>query len=100
MSSLGERPGMTVSVELVAAQGSPQGVRLPSVMTTGRSCSLRYDQGTALSNVGSALREVRRFDEAITALQGAAAIFRETGDRYGEAIALNNLKTDQSAESA
>ena len=45
----------------------------------------------ALNNLGIALREVRRFEEAITAHQDAAAIFRETGDRHGEGMALNNL---------
>ena len=44
-----------------------------------------------LNNLGIALREVRRFDEAITAHQDAAAIFRETGDRHGEGTALTNL---------
>ena len=34
---------------------------------------------------------MRRFEEAITACQDAAAIFRETGDRHGEGMALNNL---------
>jgi tetratricopeptide (TPR) repeat protein len=34
---------------------------------------------------------VRRFDEAITAHQTAAAIYRETGDRHREGTALNNL---------
>ena len=34
---------------------------------------------------------MRRFEEAITAHQDAAAIFRETGDRHGEGMALNNL---------
>jgi tetratricopeptide (TPR) repeat protein len=38
-----------------------------------------------------ALWEARRFEEAITACQDAAAIFRETGDRHGEGGALNNL---------
>ena len=38
-----------------------------------------------------ALQEVRRFEEAITAHQDAAAIYRETGDRHGEGMALNNL---------
>ncbi len=38
-----------------------------------------------------ALREVRRFEEAIAACQDAAAICRETGDRPGEGAALNNL---------
>ena len=45
----------------------------------------------ALNNLGLALREVRRFDEAITACRDAAAIYRETGDRHGEGIALDNL---------
>ena len=30
-------------------------------------------------------------EEAITAHQDAAAIFRETGDRHGEGMALDNL---------
>ena len=34
---------------------------------------------------------MRQFDEAITAHQDAAAIYRETGDRHGEGGALNNL---------
>jgi tetratricopeptide (TPR) repeat protein len=34
---------------------------------------------------------VRRFEEAITAHQDAAAIFRETGDRHGEGLALEGL---------
>lgn len=46
----------------------------------------------ALNNLGLALRQVRRFEEAITAHQEAAAIYRETGDRHGEGIALNNLE--------
>ncbi|MBN6040043.1 tetratricopeptide repeat protein [Amycolatopsis sp. 195334CR] len=45
----------------------------------------------ASNNLGAALREVRRFDEAITHLQQAAAIFRETADRHGEGQALGNL---------
>ena len=44
-----------------------------------------------LNNLGVALREVRRFEEAITAHQDAAAIYRETGDRHREGEALNNL---------
>ena len=42
-------------------------------------------------NLGTALREVRRFDEAITAHQQALALFAELGDRHGEARALTNL---------
>ena len=44
-----------------------------------------------LSNLSPALLGVGRFEDAITASQGAAAIFRETGDRHGEGQALNNL---------
>jgi hypothetical protein len=40
---------------------------------------------------GPALKEVRRFDEAITACQDAAAIFRDTGDRHGEGLALEGV---------
>jgi Tetratricopeptide repeat len=34
---------------------------------------------------------VRRFEEATTAHQDAATICRDTGDRHGEGMALNNL---------
>ena len=43
------------------------------------------------TNLGLALVEVRRFEEAISAHRDAAAIFRETGDRRREGRALNNL---------
>ena len=45
----------------------------------------------ALDNLGVALAEVGRFEEAITAQQEAAVTFREVGDRHGEGIALHNL---------
>ena len=48
-------------------------------------------RGNSLNNLGNALQEARRFEEAITACQDAAAIFRETGDRHGEGIALGSL---------
>jgi hypothetical protein len=38
----------------------------------------RRTEGIALDELGVALREVERFDEAITARQNAASIFRET----------------------
>jgi hypothetical protein len=41
---------------------------------------------------------VRRFEEAITACQDAAAIFRETEDRHREGVAVNNLKLAQAAK--
>jgi tetratricopeptide (TPR) repeat protein len=45
----------------------------------------------ALNNLGVALRHVRRFEEAVSACQDAAAIFRETGDRHSEGLALVGL---------
>ena len=49
----------------------------------------RHREGRALTNLGLALREVERFEEAISACQDAAAIFRETGDRYSEGMVLS-----------
>jgi hypothetical protein len=60
----------------------------------------RHREGTALNNLGVALREVRWFDEAIAAHQDAAAIFRETGDRHGEGAALRNLEEARAAQVA
>ncbi|MFI0420781.1 tetratricopeptide repeat protein [Spongiactinospora sp. 9N601] len=51
----------------------------------------RHGEGQALNNLGPALRQVRRFDEAIITCEQAAAIFREMGDRHGEGLALGNL---------
>ena len=56
----------------------PSAWTLPGASATGDS------EGDALTNLGLALREVRRFEEAITACQDAAAICRETGDRHRE----------------
>jgi hypothetical protein len=42
-------------------------------------------------------RKGQRFDEAITAYQDAAAIYREAGDRQGERMALGNLKLARDA---
>lgn len=58
----------------------------------------RYGHGTALNNLGSTLREARRFDEAITVLQKAAAIFR--GDQYRERMVLLNLERTYIAQKA
>jgi tetratricopeptide (TPR) repeat protein len=46
---------------------------------------------TAWNILGMALREVRRFEEAIAALQRSLAMFGEVGDRYNEAQAWGNL---------
>jgi hypothetical protein len=60
----------------------------------------RRSEGTALGNLGLALHGVRRFDEAITAHQNAAAIYRETGDRHNEGIARQSLEHDRAARTA
>ncbi|WP_078658649.1 tetratricopeptide repeat protein [Streptomyces lavendulae] len=44
-----------------------------------------------LNNLGLALREMGRFEEAVDVQTQAAAIFRELGDRHRESQALNNL---------
>lgn len=41
--------------------------------------------------MGLALLKMGCVEEAITAYQNAADFFQETGDRHGEATALNNL---------
>jgi tetratricopeptide (TPR) repeat protein len=56
-----------------------------------RRLNHRRNEAVELDNLGIALRELRRFEEAITAHQEAAAICRETGDRHREAMALTNL---------
>ncbi len=44
--------------------------------------------------------EAGQFEEAITAFQDAAAIYRETGDRYREGIALESLERARAAQQA
>ena len=108
-----ERPGLIAAVTMAAGTGRHQeAMRLPlnlseylqwrrrfddwlAVMAVSRDSARQLnDKGNeagALTTLGNALWEVRRFEEAISAHQDAAAIFRETGDRHGEGLALNNL---------
>lgn len=51
----------------------------------------RDGEGRALTTLGIALREVRRFPEAMATLQEAARLCRATGDRHCEGIALNHM---------
>ena len=60
-------------------------------LSTARDAGDRQGEGIALGNLGVLLQDVRRFEDAINALQAAAAIFRETGSRHGEGAALTNL---------
>ncbi|MFI5534466.1 tetratricopeptide repeat protein, partial [Kitasatospora sp. NPDC051853] len=52
----------------------------------------RSEAGT-WGNLGSALGDLRRFDEALTAHQNALNIHQGLGNRHGEAGAWNNLGT-------
>ncbi|MFD3492693.1 tetratricopeptide repeat protein [Streptomyces sp. NPDC058690] len=49
------------------------------------------NQAGAWNNLGLALREVRRFDEAIDAHQKALTLHQQTGDTHSSAAAWNNL---------
>ena len=91
-----ERPSLIAAVTMAASTGRDQiAMRLPlslastwpggGVSTTGwlptmvsrdaaRRLGDRHDEAAALNNLGVALQEVRRFEEAITAYQDAAAI--------------------------
>ncbi|GAA2652538.1 hypothetical protein GCM10010425_77770 [Streptomyces spororaveus] len=48
----------------------------------------RHREGTALNNLGIALRETQQFEEAIDAHTQAATTFHELGDRHSEGTAL------------
>ena len=48
-------------------------------------------EGWALSDLGEAYRELRRFEKSIATSQRALTILRERGDRRGEAQVLANL---------
>jgi tetratricopeptide (TPR) repeat protein len=109
----GERASLVTAPAMAAAAGRDQAaLLLPLVLATYLDRRRRFDdslavaavglsaarrladprsEGSALDNLGNALRQVRRFEEAIIACQGAAALFRQTGDRHREAMALINL---------
>jgi tetratricopeptide (TPR) repeat protein len=108
-----ERPNLVAAVTMAANIGRDQIViRLPlrlsrylswrrhfgdwlSITLMSRDAAVRKrdqnSEAAALNNLGLALFEMRRFDEAITAHQDAAAILRETGSQNDEGMALNNL---------
>lgn len=58
----------------------------------------RHGEGIELYNLGLALREVRRFDEATIAYHDAAAIFRSTKDEHNECLARENLQAVRAAQ--
>jgi tetratricopeptide (TPR) repeat protein len=108
-----ERPSLVAAVTMAASTGRDQiAMQLPIMLAeyfdwrrrdddllatsmisrdaAHRRGERRYE-ATVLNNIGFALREMRRFKEAIIAHQDAAVIFRETGDRHREGRALGNL---------
>ena len=109
----GELASLVAAVSMAADTGRDHAaLRLPATLTpyfemrrrfddwlttmtisrrTAQSLGDRHGEGDALNNLGIALREMRRFEEAMGACQAAGAIYRETGDRHGEGIALDNL---------
>jgi len=115
-----ERPSLVAAVTAAAAVGRDQeamslplelGVYLDwrrrfddslSVLAVSRDSARRLNdkrnEAAALSNLGVALAQVRRFEEAVSSHQDAVAIFRETGDRYWEGIALGNLDRYQAEQ--
>ncbi|WP_158854817.1 tetratricopeptide repeat protein [Saccharothrix deserti] len=52
-----------------------------------------HRSATTANNLGAALRQVQRFEEAITFYETALRLLKEAGDRRGEATTWNNLGT-------
>ncbi|WP_253775898.1 tetratricopeptide repeat protein [Goodfellowiella coeruleoviolacea] len=107
-----ERAGLIAAVTRAAATGRHARVTALSGLLTSYLDRRRYltdwvtvaehactsavqlspgDQATAANNLGLALREVRRFAEAVAAHERARALYRAAGDQYGEGMAWNNL---------
>ncbi|MEV4052718.1 tetratricopeptide repeat protein [Amycolatopsis sp. NPDC049688] len=59
--------------------------------TAAMALDHRPTSAAVWNNLGSALQEVRRFDDAITAYEQARDLYQELGDRHGEGAAWNNL---------
>ena len=108
-----ERSSLVAAVTMAADTGRDQvAMRLPLVLPEYMIWRRRYDdwiaitrisvdaatrlgdrpnEGVARNDLGLALRNVHRLDEAVTAHKDAIAIFRDIGDRRREGRALNNL---------
>ncbi|MBX9361798.1 tetratricopeptide repeat protein [Streptomyces sp. WAC04114] len=62
-----------------------------SALAVCRELGSRSGEGAMLNNLGIALREAGRAEEAIEVLTQAATLFSELGDRHHEGRALTNL---------
>jgi tetratricopeptide (TPR) repeat protein len=71
---------------------------LPVSRDSARRCGSRRDEARALTCLGLALWETRRFDDAASAHRNAVALFSDVGDRHSEGVALNNLGNALRAE--
>jgi tetratricopeptide (TPR) repeat protein len=60
-------------------------------LNAARRLGDRHCEGLAMANLGAALWELRKFEEAFTACAEAVAIFQETGEKHEEGLALTNL---------
>jgi DNA-binding SARP family transcriptional activator/tetratricopeptide (TPR) repeat protein len=60
-------------------------------LTAARAVDDRMGVAWSLGDVGLALTQMRRFDEAIDYLQRAMELWRELGDPYGRSQSLGNL---------
>jgi tetratricopeptide (TPR) repeat protein len=107
------RPSLVAAVTMAASTTRDQiAMQLPLILAQYLAWRRRFDdlisttmisrdaarrlhnqriEAGAQSNLGNVLREVRRFEEAVTALQDAVAIFQEIRDRHGGGLALDNL---------
>ena len=108
-----ERPNLTAAVDLAAATGDHNiTVRLATAMAhhlswrrhlhdwvtvattachAAQHLANPHYEAVAWTNLGITLGQVRRFDEAITALEHARDIYQQTRDHHGEAGAWTNL---------
>ncbi|KQZ17926.1 tetratricopeptide repeat protein [Streptomyces clavifer] len=58
------------------------------------ACRTLHDtrnEASAWNNLGTALRDLRRFDDALHAHETSRTLFQQTGDTHGQAMAWNNL---------
>lgn len=62
-----------------------------AALEAARRAGDRLGEAGAWNNLGDALREAGRVQEAIDAMANARALYREAGDHHGEATAWNNF---------
>ena len=99
-AALCDRAGQAMAVRQVRAGPDGYAAALAWARQEAGEAGLAWAiEGTRHYGLGLALPLVRRFEEAISALQDAAAIFRETGDRHSEGITLNNVESVRAAQS-